>query len=162
MDAAQTSSDSNNGSNNPQYRRPQFGPHGRSQYGFYGNPMMNFMMPGMSGGVGDGNPLITSLQYLQGLSYVVYSLGQMFDMIGMNASSIYQGYLMIYSMIQKLVLIAKNSSFRKWMQTKSKKSRIVRYLFVALSMVATYSVIHLFHTISVYLEQSQNLIADIV
>lgn len=123
--------------------------------------MMNFMMPGMGGGSGDGNPLMTSLQYLQGLSYVVYSLGQMFDMIGMNASSIYQGYLMIYNMIQKLILIAKNSSFRKWMQSKSKKSKIVRYVFVVLSMVATYSAIYLFHIISAYLEQPHHTIGDL-
>ena len=146
---------------NPNMRRPH-GPQGRmggGGFGYFGNPMLNFMMPGMFNGSGtssEGNPLFTTLQYLQSLSYLIYSLGQMFDMIGMNANSIINGYNMIYNMVQKLIHIAKTSHFRKWMQSKSKKSKVVRFLFVILSMVATSLAMRLFHFLSVYMDMQNH------
>jgi hypothetical protein len=96
-------------------------------FGFYG---------GGFGGTGS-DPITTLLQWLQKLNYIIYTVGHMMDTIGMNASAIMQCYCMVSERLQQLLQIVKQSEFRKWIKQKSKKSKVLKYLFVFLSMILT-------------------------
>jgi hypothetical protein len=122
-----------------------------------GRNMMGMMLPFLSGGFGGtnpdpSNPFVTSLQWLQYLNYIVYSLGNIIDMIGMNANAIVNAYHVASGFMQNLIKIIKQSDFRKWMLQKSKKSKVVRYLFVFLSMLATHLTFRLIRFLYYYFE----------
>ena len=110
---------------------------------------------GMGMGMGAYNPFMTSLQWLNNLNYIVYTVGHMGDMIGMNAHAILQGYHGLSTMLQKIIEIIKKSDARLWLRKKSKKSKLLRFLFVFLSMALTAMAYKIIRLAYVYFQSEQ-------
>jgi len=112
-----------------------YGGYGGVGGGFGGSAGMGAMMGlssmmGMYGLGSMGGPL----SWLYSLNYFVSSLGIMYEWFGMNSHAILQLYHSTLGMIRRLVMIIRQSSFRRWLQQKSRKSAVVRFLFVVITM----------------------------
>ena len=101
------------------------------------------------------NPFMTSLQWLNNLNYVVYTIGHMTEMVGMNAHAILQGYQGLSTMLQKVIEIIKKSNVRLWLRKKSKKSKLLRFLFVFLSMALTAMAYKIIRLAYIYFQSEQ-------
>lgn len=128
---------------------------------YYGSRGMGGMGMGMGMGIPFGgynnvnNPFMASLQFLNSLNYIVYTVGHMTDMLGMNANAILQGYHGLASMLQKIIEIIKKSDMRLWLRKKSKKSKLLRFLFVFLSMTLTAMAYKIIRLAYIYLQSEQ-------
>jgi hypothetical protein len=84
---------------------------------------------GMIGGYGP-------FSWIYSLNYFVNSLGMMLNMIGMSSHAIIHLYHAAYEQVNVLMNIVKNSEVRRWLQRKSRQSRVLRYIFIKTAMAA--------------------------
>lgn len=103
--------------------------------GFSGSAGMGAMM-GMSSmmgmyGLGSmGGPL----SWLYSLNYFISSLGIMYEWLGMNSHAIIQLYHSTIQSVRRVIMIVRQSGFRRWLQQKSRQSVVLRFLFIAVTM----------------------------
>ena len=147
--------------NNSNAQRPQQGMGGYGMnmggmgrgMGMGGMGMGYGFRPGMGMGMGMGgfmDPFMNSVQWLHSLNYLVYTIGHMAELLGMNANAILQGYQTVKNMIKHIIDIIKQSDTRIWLKNKSKKSKLLRFLFVFVTMATTALIIQLIQYIHAY------------
>jgi hypothetical protein len=107
-----------------------YNPYGGGMFpgGMYGGMMMGGMMghPGAGGGM---------MGFLYTMNYFVNMASQVVYFLGMNSHRITEAVKSAKTALVNLEKIVRQSEFRRWMQRKSKKSVILRYLFVFMSAV---------------------------
>ena len=106
---------------------------------------MGYGMPydmGMSMGY---NPYMTNgpFSWIYSLNHFVNAIGQFSYLIGMNAQAILNLYQQIISTTRKLIYIIENSTFRRWLRLKCEKSKFLRVILIAGSMIVTYQTMKL-------------------
>lgn len=125
----------NNGDNGPQTQA-----HQRNAMNFgmgYGGMGYGGMGMGMGMGMGYGMNMLSPenpLSWLYSLNYMFISLNQIVGVIGMNSHALYRVYLQAYVVIEKMLKSIRTSKFRRWLQRKSQKSALLRFLFMLSSM----------------------------
>ena len=67
------------------------------------------------------------------LNYLVASLGQIMEVLGMNAHSLLHLYRTSFAAYEQLVERVRTSETRRWLQRKCNKSQLLRFLLVAAS-----------------------------
>ena len=100
------------------------------------NPMMGMGMMGMGMGMGGlmDNPL---MRWMYVLNSSMYMLGQVGSLLYMNANSFYSMIRHITELYKKLKEIIAKSSILLWVRDKTKKSKLLRWLLILLSMYLT-------------------------
>ena len=108
-----------------------YSPYGGGMFpgGMYGGGMM---MGGMMGHPGTGGGM---MGFLYTMNYFVSMASQAVYFLGMNSHRIAEAVKSAKAALVNLEKIVRQSEFRRWMQRKSKKSAILRYLFVFTSAV---------------------------
>ena len=101
------------------------------------------MMGGYGMGMGMGmmgmgmNPMLGMLNgpmtLIYSLNYLVMSLGQVMEVLGMNAHTIMHLYRTAFEAYQQIAERIRTSETRRWLQRKCKKSRLLRFLLVVAS-----------------------------
>jgi hypothetical protein len=84
------------------------------------NPMMSMMMGPMS--------------VLYSINYFAMSLGQLCEMFGASSQTLMVLSHQLFASLHLLEVSIRQSSFRRWLQRKCKKSRLLRLLIVLASM----------------------------
>jgi len=106
---------------------------GMGMMGGYG---MGMGMMGMGMGMGM-NPMLGILNgpmtLIYSLNYLVMSLGQVMEVLGMNAHTIMHLYRTAFEAYQQIAERIRTSETRRWLQRKCKKSRLLRFLLVVAS-----------------------------
>lgn len=101
-----------------------------SGYRFAGNPMTM----GYGYGYGMMNPYAMGpLYFIQNINYFVMSIGHFFDLIGMSSHALLETLRSFIALLKQLEMKIRTSEFRRWLQRKSRKSRLLRFLFVIAS-----------------------------
>jgi hypothetical protein len=110
-------------------------------------PYMMGMGMGMGGSVGGGgnNPIA----WIYSINQMIYSVSYALDMIGMNSQAIQLLFHRLFQLYIDIVKYVKQSKVRKWLQEKSKKSKLFRIFIIVTSMVMTFQIVKLhkfYHT----------------
>jgi hypothetical protein len=104
----------------------------------YGGTPMNYGygMYGMGpyGGYGMNSLYSGPMMYIQSFNYFIMSIGHFFDLIGVSSHALIEGIYAIGKMLKDLEMKIRTSEFRRWLQQKSKKSKLLRFLFILSSM----------------------------
>lgn len=87
---------------------------GFNPYGYYGNP---FLMSG-------------PLSWAFSLNYFIFSVNQFIEAVGMNSVALLQVYSQVIYLWKVYSNLFMKSNFRKWIQQKSKESKLLRFLFI--------------------------------
>jgi len=96
------------------------------------NPYMGLPYSPMMGGMMGG-----PFSFIYSLNYFVSSFAQGISMLSANSFVLYQLFHTVQSALKDFELAIRRSAFRRWLQRKSRKSAVLRYLFVFSSMVIT-------------------------
>ena len=127
--------------------RPMPSSYGGGYGGGYGgmnafHPMMGMGMMGMGMGMGGlmDNPL---MRWMYVLNSSMYMLGQVGTLLYMNVNSMYGVIRNITDCYRKLKEIMSKSSTLLWLRSKTRKSKILRWLLILLSMYLTSKIYHL-------------------
>jgi len=96
---------------------------GMGGMGYYGGGMMNPMMGILSG----------PLSLIYSINYLIGSLGQIMELLGMNSQALLQTYRTAYDAYIRVVEQIRTSETRRWLQRKCKKSALLRFLLVTAS-----------------------------
>ena len=136
-DAGTGSTSSNNGYNRQNNMGMGGGMGGMGGYGMGGMGMGGMGMMGM---MGMGNPLFYNIQQFQ---YSLMMMGQMVQMIGMSASALGSSVIKAIKLMKKCLIIISHSKYAKWVQTKSKQSKVFQTLLVVLSMFITSNIMNI-------------------
>lgn len=117
------------------YSNQSFSPYSQTMMPFsgYGGYGMGMGFGGM-GGYGGGGLMMGPLNFFYSINYFINSITQVLYMLGMNSHVLFDSINSIKQLLLKLEITVRNSEFRKWLQQKSKKSKIIRYAFVLISM----------------------------
>ena len=104
-------------------------------YGGYGMGMgsMYGMGYGMMGYGGMGM-MMGPLSFINSINYFIMSIGQIFSMVGMSSHALSGTFQNIVTALKHLELSIRQSEFRRWLQLKSKKSKVLRFVFVISAM----------------------------
>jgi hypothetical protein len=101
-------------------------------YGMYGMGM------GMYGyGMGP-------LHFIQNINHFVMSIGYFFDLLGVGCHALVEGYYALVEILKKIEKKIRTSEFRRWIQMKSKQSKLLRFIFIFSSMAIAVQVTKLF------------------
>mmetsp|Transcript_21270 Transcript_21270/g.35628 ORF Transcript_21270/g.35628 Transcript_21270/m.35628 type:complete len:278 (+) Transcript_21270:134-967(+) len=104
----------------------------------YGGGMMGYGM-----GYGMGGMMGGPMAILYSINYFIAMIGQLTAMLGMSSQAVWHLFGIAKEALIKLEKIIRTSEFRRWLQRKSRKSPLLRYLFVVSSMLLTSQVIRL-------------------
>ena len=96
------------------------------------NPYMGMPFSPMMGGMMGG-----PFSFIYSLNYFVSSFAQGISMLSANSFMVYQLFHTVQNALKDLEIAIRRSAFRRWLQRKSRKSAVLRYLFVFSSMVIT-------------------------
>eukprot|EP01036_Dinobryon_divergens_P022532 gene22532-30796_t len=123
------------------------------------NPYMGMPFSPMMGGMMGG-----PFSFIYSLNYFVSSFAQGISMLSANSFMVYQLFHTVQNALKDLEIAIRRSAFRRWLQRKSRKSAVLRYLFVFSSMVITSQLLRILrHLIEQKLESkpsSQHLMSD--
>lgn len=100
----------------------------------------NMSSMGMGYGMNYFNPYMQTngiLSWIYTINYGIQSIGQMYHLFHMNANSLQQSYFQFLENWKSFIKLLKNSSFRKWLQKKSQKSKLIRSLFIIFAIGLT-------------------------
>ena len=92
------------------------------------NPMSSMAFMGMGMGMGGGGGIIGTLY---SINYFINSLSMMYQM---NSAHIAHSYNNLKMLLCRVIKIAKESKLRLFLQRKSKKSKVLKFLFVIIAM----------------------------
>jgi hypothetical protein len=109
-------------------------------YGGMGMMGMGYGMGMMGMGMGNGQG---PMAWLSSLNYFVYAIGQFMTLMDMNANNIMRTYYTVRDTLTNAIHVIKHSSVRRWLQRKSKKSVILRWVFIFGSMILVHQVYRL-------------------
>lgn len=105
-------------------------------YGGYGGGGM-YGMGGMGMGMGMGmgsHMMMGPFSWIYSLNNLVHSIPMMMDILGMNSQMLYQIFNQTCAMLMKIVTIVRTSGFRRFLQQKSRRSKVLRLIFIFGSM----------------------------
>lgn len=111
--------------------------------------------PNMAYGYGYGmmNPYYHStmdpLYFIHQINYYILSIGRFFDLIGIGSQAFLEILQSFLTLLKSLEMKLRTSSFRHWLQRKSKRSKLLRFCFVMISMMISF---HLSRWIKYYLQ----------
>lgn len=105
----------------------------------YGFPMGMGYGYGMGYGMQGAGPL----SWMYTLSQLVNVVGQLHAMVSMNAHALSHMYHQLIENINTFYNVLKNTKVRRWLQRKSKKSKLFRYILIFLSAVITAKAVYL-------------------
>ena len=92
---------------------------------------------GMGMGMMGMNPMMGILSgpmsLIYSLNFFIASLGQIMEVLGMNAHVIINLYRTTYEAYRQIVERIRTSESRRWLQRKCKKSRLLRWLLIVAS-----------------------------
>jgi hypothetical protein len=111
-------------------------PYGSSMgYGYGSYPMM--------GSFGYNSGMMGPFGWIYSINYFIMNMGQVMDMLGMNTHALLLLVKKLRDLIKRIELAVRHSEFRRWLQRKSKKSQLLRFLFVFTAMAVTSQIIKL-------------------
>ena len=96
------------------------------------NPYMGLPYSPMMGGMMGG-----PFSFIYSLNYFMSNFAHGISMLSANSFVLYQLFHTVQSALKDLEMAIRRSAFRRWLQRKSRKSVVLRYLFVFSSMVIT-------------------------
>lgn len=106
---------------------------------------MGMGMGGMGyGGYGMpyGNPLASifmgPMQIVYSINYFIMCLGQVGDLLGMSSTALTQLSQQLLHYAKQFEIFLRKSTFRRWLQRKSKKSALFRWVCVLVSMCLSF------------------------
>lgn len=102
-------------------------------------PYMMSNMMSMQGGGGGNNPIA----WIYSINQMIYSISYALDMIGMNSQQIQNLYFRLYQIYENILEYIKSSKVRKWIQEKSKRSRLFRIFIICMTMIVSTQVARL-------------------
>jgi hypothetical protein len=103
--------------------------------GYSGNMMsMNPMM--MMGGHGP-------FQLIHNINYFIYSIGHLFDFVGYASYGLLETCKSLLNLLKRLEMKIRSSEFRRWLQKKSRKSAMLRFLFLLCSVALSFQLSNL-------------------
>ena len=112
-------------------------------YGGYNTGMMGMgmMSPYMMGGHGmmGGGPM----SFIYSINYSRAMIGQVMAMLGMSTQAIIHLYHMAVDTFIKAEKMIRQSAIRRWFQQKSKKSPLLRWIFILSTMALVNQVVKL-------------------
>jgi|EP01040_Poterioochromonas_malhamensis_P001180 hypothetical protein len=86
-------------------------------------------------GYGMMNPYTMGpLYFIQNITYFMMSIGHMFDLVGVSSQALLETLRAFMALLKQIEMKIRTSQFRRWLQRKSKKSKILRFIFVLFSM----------------------------
>jgi hypothetical protein len=104
-------------------------------YGYGSYPMM--------GSFGYNSGMMGPFSWIYSINYFIMNMGQVMDMLGMNTHALLLLVKKLRDLIKRIELAVRHSEFRRWLQRKSKKSQLLRFLFVFTAMAVTSQIIKL-------------------
>lgn len=104
--------------------------------------MTGFPYSPMMGGYG-GAGMMGPFSFIYSLNYFIASFSQIVNMLGANSFMVVELFHTIKNVLKDVEMNIRRSAFRKWIQRKSKKSAVFRYLFVLSSMFITSQLIRI-------------------
>eukprot|EP01038_Epipyxis_sp_PR26KG_P012125 gene12125-16232_t len=105
-------------------------------YGGYGGGYGMGMGMGMGMmGMGGGYQMAGPMNLIYSVNYFIAMVSQIMMMIGMNSQAITQIFYQLSTVLSEFEVTVRKSSFRRWIQRKSKQSKILRFIFVFCSML---------------------------
>jgi hypothetical protein len=110
---------------------------GYGGYGMGGYGGMGYGMYGMGyGGMGYGGMgmLMGPMAWINSINYLFMTVHQLVGMLGMNSHLFVNMVKGLSLSLQRFEATIRQSSFRFWLQQKSKKSKLLRFIFVLASM----------------------------
>ncbi len=103
------------------------------------------------------------MNFIYSVNYFIGILSQMYHMVGMNAHVAVHLFQSTSMLLLKLENVVRTSEFRRWIQRKSKKSAVLRYLFVLSSMAIVGQVVRLVRfLVAQYFSKKKNLLQSAV
>ncbi len=94
--------------------------------------------------------------WLYSINYMVFAVGQFIEVIKMNSQHFVNMYNQLSRTIRLYCQYVFNSKFRKWLQTKSKQNKILRFLFILSSIAIASQTARLLRLlVSIYNQQQQ-------
>jgi hypothetical protein len=75
--------------------------------------------------------------FIYSINYFITNFSQALSMLNANSFVVIELFYTILRVVKDVELAVRRSSFRRWLQRKSKKSVILRYIFVLASMAIT-------------------------
>ena len=105
-------------------------------YGGYGGGSM-YGMGGMGMGMGMGmgsHMMMGPFAWIYSLNNIVHSIPMMLDVLGMNSQMLYHIFNETCALLMKIINLVKRSDFRRFLQQKSRRSKMLRMVFIIGSM----------------------------
>jgi hypothetical protein len=91
------------------------------------------MMPPMGIGYGFG-----PMRIINNINYFFIAISQFMDIIGASSQALFHVCTSLAASLKILYLSIRQSSFRRWIQRKSKQSKLLRVIFVLTAIVGAY------------------------
>jgi hypothetical protein len=114
-------------------RYPSVGGPNPMSFGQFGGLYGGFPLSPMMGGY--GSPMLMGpFQIIHSVNYFFANATQMAHMLGANSYVLVQLFCTAKEALKDMELLIRRSAFRRWLQRKSKKSAVLRYVFVFASM----------------------------
>ena len=101
-------------------------------YGGYGGGGM-YGMGGMGMGMGS-HMMMGPFSWIYSLNNIVHSIPMMLDVLGMNSQMLYHIFNETCALLMKIINLVKRSDFRRFLQQKSRRSKMLRFVFIIGSM----------------------------
>lgn len=98
-------------------------------YGGYGGGMY-----GMGMGMGMSPMMMGPFSWIYSLNNMIHSIPMMMDVLGMNSQMLLKILNQVYAMLTNICKMIKTSQFRRFLQQKSKRSKVLRVIFIVVSM----------------------------
>ena len=101
-------------------------------YGGYGGGSM-YGMGGMGMGMGMGmgsHMMMGPFSWIYSLNNIVHSIPMMLDVLGMNSQMLYHIFNETCALLMKIINLVKRSDFRRFLQQKSRRSKMLRLVFI--------------------------------
>lgn len=107
--------------------------------GMMGMGMMSPYMMGGHGMMGGTGPM----SFIYSINYSIAMIGQVITMLGMSTQAIMHLYHMAVDTFMKVEKMIRQSAIRRWFQQKSKKSPLLRWIFILSTMAVVNQVVKL-------------------
>ena len=102
-------------------------------------------------GMGGMYPPNSPLYFIQNINYSIMALGQMAEVLRMSTTALGLTIIQLLKSYKELLIVLRHHKYFVWLQGKCKKSKVLRFTVVTLSMYFTSKIVSL---IQAYISQS--------
>lgn len=78
------------------------------------------------------------MRIINNIHYFFIAISQFMDIIGVSSQALFHVCSSLVASLKLLYLSIRQSSFRRWVQRKSKQSKLLRIIFVLTAMISAY------------------------